>query len=53
MTAVEKNTVTEIATPAALTLEIGQATTWFVPPVVVPAFLLALIVARVAYQALI
>lgn len=30
----------------------GQATSWFVPPLVVPAFLVALIVARVAYQAL-
>ena len=31
----------------------GEATSWFVPPLVVPAFLVALIVARVAYQALI
>jgi hypothetical protein len=31
----------------------GEATSWFVPPLVVPAFLIALIVARVAYQALI
>jgi hypothetical protein len=34
-------------------LETGEATKWFVPPLVVPAFLVALIVARVAYQALI
>jgi hypothetical protein len=31
----------------------GEASSWFVPPLVVPAFLVALIVARVAYQALI
>jgi hypothetical protein len=31
----------------------GEAGSWFVPPLVVPAFLVALIVARVAYQALI
>ena len=31
----------------------GEAPSWFVPPLVVPAFLVALIVARVAYQALI
>jgi hypothetical protein len=31
----------------------GEATSWFVPPLVVPAFLVALIVARVAYQALV
>jgi hypothetical protein len=31
----------------------GEATSWFVPPLVVPAFLVGLIVARVAYQALI
>jgi hypothetical protein len=65
MTAVEKNTVMEIATVADLTLETvagrmksvvpetGEASSWFVPPLVVPAFLVALIVARVAYQALI
>jgi len=29
----------------------GKATSWFVPPLVVPALLIALIVARVAYQA--
>jgi hypothetical protein len=33
--------------------ETGAATSWFVPPLVVPAFLVALVVARVAYQALI
>ena len=33
--------------------ETGEATSWFVPPLAVPAFLVALIVARVAYQALI
>ncbi|HYK78287.1 MAG TPA: hypothetical protein VEU95_01605 [Micropepsaceae bacterium] len=33
--------------------ETGEATSWFVPPLVVPAFLVALVVARVAYQALI
>jgi hypothetical protein len=33
--------------------EAGEATSWFVPPLVVPAFLIALVVARVAYQALI
>lgn len=33
--------------------EIGEASSWFVPPVVVPAFLVALIVARVVYRALI
>jgi len=33
--------------------ETGEATGWFVPPLVVPAFLVALVVARVAYQALI
>jgi hypothetical protein len=31
----------------------GEATSWFVPPLLVPAFLVALIVARAAYQALI
>jgi hypothetical protein len=31
----------------------GEASSWFVPPVVVPAFLVALIVARVAYRAFI
>ena len=30
----------------------GEAPSWFVPPLVVPAFLVALIVARVTYQAL-
>jgi len=33
--------------------ETGETTGWFVPPLVVPAFLVALVVARVAYQALI
>ena len=33
--------------------ETGEATSWFVPPLVVPAFLIALIVARAAYQALV
>jgi hypothetical protein len=33
--------------------ETGEAAGWFVPPLVVPAFLVALVVARVAYQALI
>jgi hypothetical protein len=33
--------------------ETGEAMSWFVPPLVVPAFLVALVVARVAYQALI
>ena len=33
--------------------ETVEATNWFVPPLVVPAFLVALIVARVAYQALV
>jgi hypothetical protein len=28
----------------------STASSWFVPPLVVPAFLVALIVARVAYQ---
>ena len=31
----------------------GETSSWFVPPLVVPAFFVALIVARVAYQALI
>jgi hypothetical protein len=34
-------------------LETGEATSWFVPPLVVPAFLVALIVAGVAYRGLI
>jgi hypothetical protein len=29
----------------------GEAGSWFVPPLVVPAFLVALIVARVVYRA--
>ena len=33
--------------------ETGEAVSWFVPPLVVPAFLVALIVARVAYQVLV
>ena len=33
--------------------ETGEATSWFVPPLVVPAFLVALVVARAAYQALV
>jgi hypothetical protein len=36
---------------SACTPENDKATSWFVPPLVVPALLVALIFARVAYQA--